>query len=159
LKVGPSADPDDLLQVIRKLNSPNEPGRISLITRFGAEKVATLLPPLIRRIREEGLVVTWLCDPMHGNTFTTQAGRKSRSYDDIVSEIRSFWRIHDAEGSIAAGVHLELTGDPVTECIGGGQRLGVDDLSKNYQTVCDPRLNANQAVDLAFELAEIIHPQ
>lgn len=159
LKVGPTADFDDLVRAIRALNPENLPGRISLIARLGARKVDALLPTLIRRVRAEGLAVTWLCDPMHGNTFTTDGGRKSRSYEDIVTEIRHFWQIHHAEGTVAAGVHLELTGDPVTECIGGSQRLGPGDLSQNYQTACDPRLNAEQSVELAFELAGIIHPR
>jgi 3-deoxy-7-phosphoheptulonate synthase len=158
LKVGPTVDLDELVRVILSLNPDNQPGRISLIARLGSERVHTMLPPLVKRIQAEGLLVTWLCDPMHGNTFTTVGGRKSRNYDDIVSEIRTFWQVHRAEGSVPAGVHLELTGDPVTECVGGAQRLGPSDLSKNYQTVCDPRLNSEQAVELAFELAEIIHP-
>jgi 3-deoxy-7-phosphoheptulonate synthase len=159
LKIGPTANFDEVVRVICKLNPANLPGRISLIPRFGASKVEALLAPLVKRIRAEGAVVTWLCDPMHGNTFSTKTGRKTRSYDDIVAEIRSFWQVHDAEGSVAAGVHLELTGDLVTECVGGRQHLVQDDLSRNYQTACDPRLNAQQAVELAFEIAEIIHPR
>ena len=159
LKVGPSADLDEIVRAVNKLNPENQAGRISLIARFGSGNVGTLLPTLIRRIRAEGMAVTWLCDPMHGNTFTTQTGRKSRSYEDIVSEIRSFWQIHRAEGTVAAGVHLELTGDPVTECVGGSRQLAADDLDQNYQSMCDPRLNAEQSVELAFELAEIIHPR
>jgi len=156
VKVGPDFDIDDLRRLIQKINPKNEPGRLALITRFGARKIKSLLPNLLREITKEGLNVVWLCDPMHGNTYTNRQSQKTRKYEDILMEIRNFWHIHKAEGTIAGGVHLELTGDNVTECIGGNRKLLDKDLHLNYQTTCDPRLNAEQSVELAFEIAGIL---
>jgi len=155
-KVGPDYDIDDIKQLIVKLNPANEAGRLTLITRFGAEKIETALPPLVREISREGFKIVWSCDPMHGNTYQNSLGRKTRNFDDILNEINAFYRISSAEGSNAGGVHLELTGENVTECTGGSRQLLDRDLSLNYQTNCDPRLNAEQSVELAFELAELL---
>lgn len=157
LKIGPSYETDDILHVLDRLDPQGEPGRISLITRLGADAIADRLPPLIAAVRAADRPVVWICDPMHGNTRLAN-GRKTRSYDDILSEIQQFWDIHAASGTIPGGVHLELTGAPVTECLGGCSQLGAADLALNYQTHCDPRLNADQAVELAFAIARIIHP-
>lgn len=157
LKVGPRHDLDDIKRIIDRLNPENEPGRLSLITRFGSAKVQEFLPGLAREIRREGKTVTWICDPMHGNTYQSEYGQKTRKFDDILTEIRSFFAIHGAEGTMPGGVHLELTGENVTECIGGSRQLLDRHLQQNYQTSCDPRLNAEQSVELAFELAEMLN--
>ncbi len=156
VKIGPDYDIDDIKRLVLKLNPGNEPGRLTLITRFGTERIETCLPPLVREIGREGFKVVWSCDPMHGNTYQNSFGQKTRNFDDILNEIRSFYRISSAEGSNAGGVHLELTGENVTECTGGSRQLLDYDLRLNYQTNCDPRLNAEQSVELAFELAELL---
>jgi len=157
-KIGPSYSVDDIKKIILKLNPDNEAGRLTLITRFGADKITDFLPPLIREIEKEGFKVVWSCDPMHGNTYQGEYGHKTRNFADILAEIRNFFLIHRAEGTIPGGVHLELTGDNVTECTGGSRQLLDHHLQENYQTNCDPRLNAEQSVELAFELAQMIHP-
>lgn len=157
VKIGPNYSIDDIRSVVEKLNPDNEAGRLSLITRFGSDQVEKYLIPLIRSMNSEGFRVTWICDPMHGNTYVNRHGQKTRRYADILSEINSFWSIHQGEGTHAGGVHLELTGDDVTECSGGSRSLHEDNLQVNYQTSCDPRLNAEQAVELAFELSGIIN--
>jgi 3-deoxy-7-phosphoheptulonate synthase len=154
MKAGPSLEPDDLLRILDILNPANEPGRITLISRMGADKVATRLPPLIRAVERAGRKVVWICDPMHGNTVSTATNLKTRSFDAILSEVRSFFDIHAAEGTWAGGVHVEMTGQDVTECIGGAHRLTEADLSERYETFCDPRLNAEQSLELAFLVAE-----
>ena len=154
LKVGPTSTADELLRLTDILNPANEPGRLTLISRMGAEKVGALLPPLIRALAKAGRNVVWLCDPMHGNTVKAANDYKTRSFDAILSEVRSFFDIHAAEGTHAAGVHVEMTGQDVTECVGGAHRLTEADLSANYATFCDPRLNASQALELAFLVAE-----
>lgn len=156
MKIGPNHNTDNIKRIIERLDPDNDPGRLTLITRFGCDKIDALLPPLLGQIRKEGFNVIWCCDPMHGNTYTNGLCQKTRRYEDILKEITSFWQIHQSEGSIGGGVHLELTGDNVTECIGGNRQLLDKDLEVNYQTHCDPRLNAEQAVDLAFDLAEIL---
>jgi len=158
MKIGSNHDIDDIKQIIQKLNPENTPGRLTLITRFGADKINNLLPKLIREINMEGFKIVWICDPMHGNTFINKRSQKTRIVEDIFNEINNFWQIHQAEGTIAGGVHLELTGDNVTECIGGNRQLIDEDLLLNYQSNCDPRLNAEQAVELAFNIAKIINP-
>jgi len=157
LKIGPQHSLDEIKRIIARLNPANQFGRLTLITRFGADKIASSLPPLIREIQREGFNVVWSCDPMHGNTYQNEFGQKSRKFSDILSEIRSFFQVHRAAGSIPGGVHLELTGDKVTECTGGISKLLDEHLHMNYQTTCDPRLNAEQSVELAFELAEMLH--
>lgn len=156
LKVGPTFEIDDLKRAVTKLNPDNEPGRVTLITRFGVQEIEKHLPPLVKHLQSEGLEILWVCDPMHGNTYQGAHSRKTRRYEDILGEFRSFWDIHQSLGSVAGGVHLELTGEDVTECTGGSSRLSEKDLFRNYQTNCDPRLNAEQAVELAFEIAETI---
>jgi len=154
LKVGPSMDPDELVRLIDALNPADEPGRLTLISRMGAEKVGRSLPPLLRAVRRAGRRVVWLCDPMHGNTVNTASKVKTRSFDAILAEVRGFFDAHAAEGSWAGGVHVEMTGRDVTECIGGAHRLTEQDLSRSYETFCDPRLNAEQSLELAFLVAE-----
>ncbi|MBT0651445.1 class II 3-deoxy-7-phosphoheptulonate synthase [Geomobilimonas luticola] len=153
IKVGPAHEIDDIKRLVHILNPANEPGRLTLITRFGTDKIGRFLPPLVKEIQREGFKVVWSCDPMHGNTYQNDFGQKSRNFGDILGEIRKFFDVHHAEGSVAGGVHLELTGDNVTECTGGGRQLLDEHLGQNYQTTCDPRLNAEQSVELAFELA------
>ncbi len=154
LKVGPTTTGDDLLRLIDTLNPADEPGRLTLITRMGAEKVQKHLPPLLRAVRRAGRRVVWLCDPMHGNGVTTAGGVKTRSFDAILSEVRQVFDAHAAEGSWAGGVHVEMTGREVTECVGGAHRLTEADLGARYETFCDPRLNAEQSLELAFLVAE-----
>jgi 3-deoxy-7-phosphoheptulonate synthase len=156
MKCGPTTEPDDVLRLIDLLNPANEPGRLTLITRMGADKVAQKLPPLIRAVRREGREVVWCIDPMHGNTITASTGYKTRPFDRILDEVHGAFAVHLAEGSYAGGVHFELTGQNVTECIGGAQGVSEARLADNYLTHCDPRLNASQALELAFELAEAL---
>jgi len=153
LKVGPTTSVDDLLKLIEILDPDNEAGRLTLISRMGAGKVADLLPPLLRAVKREGRKVTWICDPMHGNTISTSHKVKTRSFDAILSEVRSFLEAHQAEGTSAGGVHIEMTGREVTECVGGAHQLTEDDLGARYETFCDPRLNAEQSLELAFLIA------
>ncbi|HLT78435.1 MAG TPA: 3-deoxy-7-phosphoheptulonate synthase class II [Ferrovibrio sp.] len=156
LKCGPTMDPDELIRLIDILNPQNKPGRLTLIARMGHEKVQKHLPPLVRKVAQEGRKVVWSCDPMHGNTLTSTSGFKTRPFDRILSEVRQFFEVHFAEGTHAGGVHLELTGQDVTECMGGAQAIGDDDLSSRYHTHCDPRLNASQSLELAFLMAEML---
>ena len=154
LKVGPTTDPDTLLRLIAALNPRNEPGRLTLISRMGAQEVARKLPPLLRAVRQEGARAAWICDPMHGNTISTSSKVKTRSFDAILAEVRGFFDAHAAEGTWAGGVHVEMTGQDVTECTGGAHRLTEADLANRYETFCDPRLNAEQSLELAFLVAE-----
>jgi len=156
LKCGPTTDPDELLRLIDLLNPRNQPGRLTLIARMGHDKVGKFLPTLVRKVRQEGRSVVWSCDPMHGNTLTSASGFKTRPFDRVLSEVRQFFEVHLAEGSHAGGVHLELTGQDVTECMGGAQMISDDDLSSRYHTHCDPRLNASQSLELAFLIAEML---
>ena len=154
LKCGPGIDPDELMRLIDVLDPDNDPGRLTLITRFGSNDVGKYLPPLIRKVKGEGRRVIWSCDPMHGNTIKASSGYKTRPFDRILKEVQNVFAIHQAEGTYAGGVHVEMTGQQVTECIGGAQAITEDDLSSRYHTHCDPRLNASQALELAFLLAE-----
>lgn len=154
LKCGPTLQPDELLRLAEVLNPANEPGRLTLIGRFGADKVGERLPVLMRATREAGLRVVWSIDPMHGNTLKAGNGFKTRPFDRILGEVRTFIEVAEAEGVHPGGVHLEMTGQDVTECLGGAQALTEDDLSSRYHTHCDPRLNADQALELAFLVAE-----
>jgi 3-deoxy-7-phosphoheptulonate synthase len=156
LKCGPSLKPDDMLRLIDLLNPENEPGRLTLIVRSGADKIAECLPPLIRAVQREGRVVVWSCDPMHGNTITSNNGYKTRPFDRIIQEVKQFFAVHAAEGTYAGGVHLEMTGTNVTECTGGARAISDEDLNDRYHTFCDPRLNAEQAIELAFLLADLL---
>ncbi|ARN82341.1 class II 3-deoxy-7-phosphoheptulonate synthase [Methylocystis bryophila] len=155
LKCGPSLSPDGLLQLIDLLNPENAPGRLTLICRFGADKVEEKLPPLIRAVAREGREVVWSCDPMHGNTISA-GGYKTRPFDRIMAEIRGFFAVHQAEGTYAGGIHLEMTGKNVTECTGGARAISESDLRDRYHTYCDPRLNAEQAIEVAFLVAELL---
>ncbi|MGJ3260570.1 MAG: class II 3-deoxy-7-phosphoheptulonate synthase [Rhodospirillales bacterium] len=154
MKCGPSTDADELIRLIDTLNPDNEPGRLTLISRMSSEKVLDLLPPLLRRVKKEGRNVAWVCDPMHGNVIKSSTGYKTRPFDRILTEVRGFFEAHEAEGTYAGGVHLEMTGQNVTECTGGAVAITDADLSDRYHTHCDPRLNAQQALELAFLLAE-----
>ncbi len=154
MKVGPTQEPDDLLRILDILNPENEAGRITLISRMGADKVTAKLPALVRAVQQAGRKVVWLCDPMHGNTISTVAKLKTRNFDSILGEVRGFFDVHAAEGTWAGGVHIEMTGQNVTECTGGAHQLSETDLGERYETFCDPRLNAEQSLELAFLVAE-----
>jgi 3-deoxy-7-phosphoheptulonate synthase len=154
LKCGPTTTAEDLRLLMAKLNPENEPGRLTLIARFGAGKVGEHLPRLIRTVREEGARVLWSCDPMHGNTIKAASGYKTRAFNAVLSEVREFFAVHKAEGTVPGGVHFEMTGKDVTECTGGLRAVTDEDLSSRYHTACDPRLNASQSLELAFLVAE-----
>ncbi len=154
LKCGPTTTADDLKVLMSKLNPQNEEGKLTLIARFGAGKVAENLPRLIKAVQEEGAKVTWVCDPMHGNTIKSATGYKTRPFDNVLREVREFFGVHEAEGTVPGGVHFEMTGLDVTECTGGVREVTEEDLSDRYHTACDPRLNASQSLELAFLVAE-----
>lgn len=154
VKCGPSLKPDELLEMIDLLSPDNEPGRLTLICRFGADEVGNHLPALVRAVEREGKSVVWTCDPMHGNTIKAGSGYKTRPFDLILVEVEAFFDIHRAEGTHAGGIHVEMTGQNVTECVGGAKAVTETDLSARYHTHCDPRLNADQAIELAFIVAE-----
>lgn len=156
MKCGPSLDPDDMIRLIDVLNPENEPGRLTLIARMGADGVAEGLPKLVRRLKEEGRHVVWSSDPMHGNVIKSSTGYKTRPFDRILTEVKSFFEVHKAEGTHAGGIHIEMTGQDVTECTGGAQAISDTDLQDRYHTHCDPRLNAQQSLELAFLLAETL---
>jgi 3-deoxy-7-phosphoheptulonate synthase len=155
-KIGPTTTVDFVLELCKTLNPAQIPGRLTLISRMGADKVEDSLRPLLRAVRDSGHPVVWACDPMHGNTFTSASGLKTRHFDEIIREIAGFVNAHRFEGTWPGGIHVELTGDNVTECLGGADDLTDADLSDRYQTVCDPRLNARQSLDLAFGVAELL---
>ena len=156
LKCGPSLTADGLVRLVELLNPDNEPGRLTLICRFGADRVFDVLPGLVRTVEKEGRSVVWSCDPMHGNTIKAGSGYKTRPFELIMQEVRNFFAVHQAEGTHAGGLHLEMTGQNVTECTGGARALTDADLHDRYHTYCDPRLNAEQALELAFLTAELI---
>jgi 3-deoxy-7-phosphoheptulonate synthase len=156
VKVGPKADPDYLLRLIDKLDPEREPGRLTLITRMGAGTVREALPSIVEKVTASGAVVTWICDPMHGNTFESASGHKTRHFDDVVDEVRGFFEVHLALGTNPGGIHIELTGSDVTECLGGSGDILDADLDKRYETLCDPRLNHQQSLELAFLVAEML---
>ncbi|NLA34129.1 MAG: 3-deoxy-7-phosphoheptulonate synthase class II [Actinobacteria bacterium] len=155
-KVGPSMAPEEAVKLAESLNPERIPGRLTLITRMGAETIREKLPPILEAVRDSGVPVVWACDPMHGNTFTSQTGRKTRHFDAILEEIRGFFDAHAQAGTWPGGVHVELTSDDVTECMGGAEGLGDSDLDLRYETICDPRLNGRQSLDLAFEVSELL---
>ncbi|HZM32621.1 MAG TPA: 3-deoxy-7-phosphoheptulonate synthase class II [Acidimicrobiales bacterium] len=155
-KIGPTARPDEVVALCEALNPDRVAGRLTLISRMGAGTVADRLPPLLAAVRDAGHPVVWTCDPMHGNTFTSETGRKTRDFDAVLAEIAGFFAAHWAEGTWPGGVHIELTGEDVTECLGGGDALGHADLDDRYETMCDPRLNGRQSIDLAFQVAELL---
>ncbi|MCK0143674.1 3-deoxy-7-phosphoheptulonate synthase class II [Aliiroseovarius sp. F20344] len=154
LKCGPTTTAEDLKVLLEKLNPENDPGRLTLIARFGAGSVAEHLPRLIKTVQEEGANVVWSCDPMHGNTIKSASGYKTRPFDSVLREVQEFFGVHKAEGSVPGGVHFEMTGSDVTECTGGVRAVTDEDLSDRYHTACDPRLNASQSLELAFLVAE-----
>jgi 3-deoxy-7-phosphoheptulonate synthase len=155
-KVGPTVTPDEVLALCERLNPERIPGRLTLISRMGADKIEAGLPPLLAAVRDAGHPVVWACDPMHGNTITATGGQKTRRFDDILAEIAGFFAAHDAEGTWPGGVHVELTGDDVTECLGGAEAILDAHLGDRYETMCDPRLNGRQSIDLAFAVAELL---
>jgi 3-deoxy-7-phosphoheptulonate synthase len=155
-KIGPSVSPDEAVALCGALNPQRIPGRLTLIARMGADKVEQALPPVLRAVTEAGHPVVWACDPMHGNTFTAPNGRKTRDFDAVLAEIGGFFRCHEAAGTWPGGVHVELTGDDVTECLGGSWAILHEHLDTRYETICDPRLNGRQSLDLAFRVAELL---
>tara|TARA_B110000014_G_scaffold62482_1_gene42383 strand:- start:909 stop:1991 length:1083 start_codon:yes stop_codon:yes gene_type:complete len=155
-KLGPDANAKDVISLCETLNPEKIPGRLTLISRMGAETVSEKLPSILETVNAAGHPVVWVCDPMHGNTFSTENGHKTRHFDDVLKEITGFFEAHKKAGTYPGGVHLELTGDDVTECLGGGVQLEADDLSKRYETMCDPRLNGSQSIDIAFRIAELL---
>jgi 3-deoxy-7-phosphoheptulonate synthase len=155
-KLGPTATPDEVLALCERLNPDRVPGRLTLITRMGHTAVEAALPPLLAAVRDAGHPVVWACDPMHGNTFTSEGGRKTRHFDHVLAEIAGFFASHWAEGTWPGGVHVELTGDDVTECLGGAEEILDAHLDDRYETMCDPRLNGRQSIDLAFRVAELL---
>ena len=156
LKCGPSLKADELIKLCNILNPKNEAGRLTLISRFGANKAEEFLPKLIKAVKKEGLNVIWSCDPMHGNTIKATSGLKTRPFDSVLKEVKNVFGIHQSEGTYAGGLHVEMTGQDVTECTGGAQKISDRDLSNRYRTHCDPRLNASQALELAFLISEEI---
>ena len=150
------ATPAEVVALCDRLDPARTPGRLTLIARMGAEQVSERLAPLLRAVNEAGHPVVWVCDPMHGNTFTSDGGRKTRHFDDVLTEISGFFAACRASGTWPGGVHVELTGDSVTECLGGAEEIVEDDLELRYTTTCDPRLNGRQSLDLAFRVAELL---
>lgn len=159
LKCGPSLEADELLELIDIIDPDNEPGRLTLISRFGAGNVEKYLPKLLRAVKREGHKVVWACDPMHGNTISAESGYKTRPFDRILSEVQDFFAVHRAEGTHPGGIHVEMTGDNVTECTGGAVAISDSELSNRYHTHCDPRLNADQSLELAFLVAELMQKE
>ena len=155
-KLGPTATAAEVTELCRKLDPQRTPGRLTLISRMGADNVADHLPPLLEVVRDEGHPVVWACDPMHGNTFTSDTGRKTRHFEDVIAEIEGFFQAHRGAGTNPGGIHLELTGDNVTECLGGSEEIDHVDLEARYETICDPRLNARQSLDLAFRVSQLL---
>ena len=156
IKVGPTADPAEVIEMARLVDPDGLPGRLTLITRMGAQRVREALPPIVQAVTDAGIDVTWVCDPMHGNTFESSSGFKTRRFDDIVEEVRGFFEVHQALGTIPGGLHVELTGNDVTECLGGAMHVEDRDLELRYETLCDPRLNHQQSLELAFVVAEML---
>jgi 3-deoxy-7-phosphoheptulonate synthase len=156
VKLGPKSTPEDVLAIIAKLNPDNEPGRLTFITRMGAGLIREKLPELIKTVEKSGAVVLWVCDPMHGNTYEAPSGYKTRKFDDVLDEVRGFFEVHKKLGTHPGGIHIELTGDDVTECVGGGEQISHEDLASRYESACDPRLNHTQSLELAFLVAEML---
>ncbi len=156
VKIGPKSTAEEVLQLVKILDPDNEPGRLTLITRIGAGKVREILPSIISAVTKSGAKVLWVCDPMHGNTYEAPSGYKTRKFDDVLDEVKGFFEVHKSLGTHPGGIHIELTGDDVTECVGGGEEISHDDLSMRYETACDPRLNHTQSLELAFLVAEML---
>ncbi|HET6755041.1 MAG TPA: 3-deoxy-7-phosphoheptulonate synthase class II [Jiangellaceae bacterium] len=156
VKLGPTASPEDVLALAERLDPDREPGRLSFVSRMGARRVRDELPPLVEKATASGLAVSWICDPMHGNTYEAPSGHKTRRFDDVVDEVRGFFEVHRSLGTVPGGIHVELTGDDVTECVGGGDPIQEEGLADRYETFCDPRLNRTQSLELAFLVAELL---
>ena len=156
IKLGPKSTVEDALAMIQKLNPNNEPGRLTFITRMGASLIREKLPKLVKAVTDSGAKVLWVCDPMHGNTYEAPSGYKTRKFDDVMDEVRGFFEVHKALGTHPGGIHIELTGDDVTECVGGGEQILESDLATRYESACDPRLNHTQSLELAFLVAEML---
>ena len=156
VKLGPKTTVEDALALIEKLDPTREPGRLTFITRMGASKIREILPALVEGVTKSGAQVLWVCDPMHGNTFETSNGYKTRQFEDVLDEVRGFFEVHKQLGTHPGGIHIELTGDDVTECLGGGNQISEKDLESRYETACDPRLNHSQSLELAFLVAEML---
>ncbi len=159
VKLGPSSTPEDAVALAERLDPDRDPGRLTFVVRMGAGRVTELLPPLVEKVRAGGWLPVWTCDPMHGNTYEAKGGAKTRHFDDVVAEVRGFCAVHADLGTWPGGLHVELTGDDVTECLGGGDAIDEADLDRRYETACDPRLNPGQALELAFLLAEVLQTQ
>ena len=157
VKLGPTSTADDAIALYEKLNPERVPGKVTFITRFGADKIRDGLPNLVEKVTAAGLEVAWVCDPMHGNTFESASGYKTRDFDDVVEEVEGFFEVHRGLGTVPGGIHVELTGNDVTECIGGSEKILDADLNLRYETVCDPRLNHQQSLELAFLVAEMLN--
>ena len=155
VKIGPLTTPADLLALIDRLDPEREPGRLTLVTRMGAKLVRDALPPLVEAVTASGAQLVWVCDPMHGNTFEAPSGHKTRRFDDVLDEVTGFFEVHRKLGTHPGGIHIEFTGDNVTECIGGSHGIAEENLHQRYETACDPRLNRSQSLDLAFLVARI----
>jgi len=156
IKVGPTSDPEELVKIIDSINPENEAGKVTLICRMGADKIDSHLPSIIKKVKNEGKIVVWACDPMHGNTVKSKTGYKTRPVNNIFAEIQKFFAIHKASGTYPGGIHLEMTGSDVTECMGGLQQITDEDLKNRYHTFCDPRLNASQSLEIAFLISEYL---
>jgi 3-deoxy-7-phosphoheptulonate synthase len=156
VKLGPKTTIDEMLNLMEVLNPDEEPGRLTFITRMGAKNIRTVLPPLVDAVKKSGRSVLWVCDPMHGNTYESPTGFKTRSFDEVLDEVKGFFEVHLAKGTHPGGIHIELTGDDVTECVGGAAEISHDDLATRYETACDPRLNHTQSLELAFLVAEML---
>jgi 3-deoxy-7-phosphoheptulonate synthase len=156
VKLGPKSTVEDALALINRLDPDREPGRLTFITRMGASKIREALPPLVDGVTKSGAKVLWVCDPMHGNTYEAPSGYKTRKFDDVMDEVKGFFEVHKSLGTHPGGIHIELTGDDVTECVGGGEQISESDLASRYETACDPRLNHSQSLELAFLVAEML---
>src|SRR5699024_5361956 len=156
VKLGPGATGADAVELMDALNPDGEPGRLTFITRMGAERIRDLLPPLVERVRSDGRPVTWVCDPMHGNGFTSASGYKTRRFSDVIDEVRGFFEVHRQLGTVPGGLHVELTGDDVTEVLGGAELIDDHSLGRRYQTLVDPRLNHQQSLEMAFQVADML---
>ena len=156
VKLGPKTTTNEIADLINVLNPDDEPGRLTFITRMGAKNIRSVLPPLVEAVTKSGRNVLWVCDPMHGNTYESPTGYKTRSFDDVLEEVRGFFDVHNKLGTHPGGIHIELTGDDVTECVGGGLEISHEDLATRYESACDPRLNHTQSLELAFLLAEML---
>ncbi|WP_179892163.1 class II 3-deoxy-7-phosphoheptulonate synthase [Streptomyces sp. rh34] len=159
IKLGPTTTVDEALGYVDRLDPEREPGRLTFVVRMGADKVRDKLPELVEKVTASGATVAWVTDPMHGNTFEAASGHKTRRFDDVLDEVKGFFEVHKGLGTHPGGIHVELTGDDVTECVGGGHEIFVDDLHQRYETACDPRLNRSQSLDLAFLVAEMYRDQ